>query len=156
MAWLAGERPPDDEVDVLDRIFLLRYQAPLLYLPRSPDLAASVTDEEKPGTWYLIRADAPQYAFSHQRQVLSGGFGCARRGPCPQCPVQTIGAGSWQEAMDLLAECGVQVGRRDAPDVRVPSRMGPPRCNRILRKGSWDIPEAERRWHRQAAVPAEP
>ena len=144
MVWLAGARPADDEVDVLDRIFLLRYHAPLLYLPRNPDLAASVTEDEKPGTWYLIRADAPQYAFSHQRQALAGGSGCARKGHCPQCPVQTIGAGSWQEAMDLLAEHGVQVSRRGVPDVRVPSRMGWPRCNRILGKRSWDIPEAER------------
>jgi hypothetical protein len=144
MAWLAGERPPGDEVDVLDRIFLLRYHAPLLYLPRNPDLAASVTDDEKPGTWYLIRADSPDAAFNHQRQVLAGGYGCARRGPCPRCPVQTVGAGSWQEAMDLLAERGVPVSRRDVPDVRVPSRMGSPRCNGILGNGSWDIPEAER------------
>lgn len=39
VAWLAREHPPDDEVDLLDRIFLLRYHAPLLYLPRNPDLA---------------------------------------------------------------------------------------------------------------------
>jgi len=142
--WLAGEQPPDDEVDVLDRIFLLRYHAPLLYLPRNPDLAASVTDDEKPGIWYLLKADAPQYAFNHQRQALAGGFGCAGKGPCPQCPVQTIGAGSWQEAMDLLAERGVQVNRRNVPNVRVPSRLGSPRCNRILGKRSWDIPEAGR------------
>jgi hypothetical protein len=144
MAWLAREQPPDDEVDVLDRIFLLRYHAPLLYLPRNPDLAASVIDDEKPGIWYLIRADSPEQAFNHQRQALAGGFGCARRGPCPRCPVQTIGAGSWHEAMNLLAQRGVQVSRRDVPDVRVPSRMGWPRCNRILGNSSWDIPEEER------------
>lgn len=143
MAWLARERPPDDEVDILDRIFLLRYHAPVLYLPRNPDLAASVTDGERAGTWYLIRADSPEYAFHHQRQALAGGYGCARCGPCPRCPVQTIGAGSWEEAMNLLADHGVQVNRRDVPDVKVPSRMGWPRCNRILGNGSWDIPEEE-------------
>ena len=45
--------------------------------------------------------------------------------------------------MSLLAARGVQVSRRHVPDVRVPSRMGWPRCNRILGNGSWDIPEEE-------------
>jgi hypothetical protein len=145
MAWLTLEQPSDDEVDVLDRIFLLRFQEPLLYLPRNPDQAVSVADSERPATWYLIKADSPEYAFSHQRQALAGGFGCTRRGPCPRCPVQTIGAGSWPEAMNLLAAHGVQVNRRNVPDVRVPSRtMGAPRCIRILGNGSWEIPAEER------------
>jgi hypothetical protein len=145
MAWLTREQPPGDEVDVLDRIFLLRYQEPLLYLPRNPDQAASVTAGEKPGTWHLIKADSPEHAFSHQRQALAGGLGCTRRGPCPRCPVHTIGAGSWPEAMNLLAGRGVQVNRRDVPDVRVPSRTtGAPRCIRILGNGSWEIPAEER------------
>lgn len=144
MEWLACEQPPGDEVDVLDRIFLLRYQAPLLYLPRNPGQAASVTDSEKPGSWYLIKADSPEYAFSHQRQALAGGYGCTRRGPCPQCPAQTIGAGSWPEAMNLLAAHGVQANRRDVPDVRVPSRTtGAPRCIRVLGNGHWEIPAGE-------------
>jgi hypothetical protein len=108
--WLAREQPPGDEVDVLDQIFLFRYHACLLYLPRSPGQAASVTDPEKPGTWYLLKADSPEHA------------------------------GSWQQAMGLLAERGVQAPRRDVPDVWVPARMGWPRCNRILGGGSWDIP----------------
>jgi hypothetical protein len=140
-AWLAREQPGDDEADALDRIFLLRYHASLLYLPRNPDQAASVAEEEKPGVWYLIRADSPDQAFSHQRQALAGGFGCTVSGPCPRCPVHTVGSGSWQQAMDLLAELGVQARMIDVPDVRVPSRMEWPRCNRITGNGSWDIPE---------------
>jgi hypothetical protein len=145
MAWLTLEQPPDDEVDVLDRIFLMRYQEPLLYRPRNPDQAASVTGGEKPGTWYLIKADSPEHAFSHQCHALAGGLGCTRRGPCPRCPVHTIGAGSWPEAMNLLAGHGVEVNRRDVRDVRVPSRTtGAPRCIRILGNGSWEIPAEER------------
>ncbi|HEV2377002.1 MAG TPA: hypothetical protein VGS19_33170, partial [Streptosporangiaceae bacterium] len=102
MRWLASEQPSDDAVDTLDRFFLLRCLAPILYVPKSPDQAASVTDDEKSGTWYLIRADSPEQAFNHQRQFLAGGFGCAATGPCPRCPVQTAGAGSWDEAMALL------------------------------------------------------
>jgi hypothetical protein len=142
-AWLAREQPGDDEADALDRLFLLRYHAPLLYLPRNPDQAASVADDEKPGTWYMIRADSPEQAFNHQRQAQAGGFGCAASGPCPRCPVQTAGSGSWQQAMDLLPQLGVDTRKLDAPDVRVPSRMGWPRWNRITEHGSWDILEPE-------------
>jgi hypothetical protein len=59
----------------------------------------------------------------------------------PQCPVEIIGAGSWRETMDSLASTGLIVGKREIPDVRVPSRMGGIRCNRILRSGSWDVPD---------------
>ena len=62
-----------------------------------------MTDDKKPGTWYLIKADSPEHAFNHQRQVLAGGFGCAEHGLCPRCPVQMIGAGPGQDAMSLLA-----------------------------------------------------
>jgi len=140
MAWLACEQPPDDEVDVLDRIFLLRYHDDVLYLPQSPDIAASVAEGEKPGTWFLVRADAPQDALGHLRQALAGCHPDPRAdGRCSQCPIETVGSGSWQEAMELLAASGVQVSRREVPDVRVPSRMGWPRRTRILGNGSWDI-----------------
>jgi hypothetical protein len=36
IAWLAQQQPADDEVDILDRIFLLRYHEDLLYLPLQP------------------------------------------------------------------------------------------------------------------------
>lgn len=142
-AWLVREQPGDDEADPLDRLFLLRYQAPLLYLPRNPDQAASVAEDEKHGTWYLNRADTPEQAFNHQRQALAGGFACAATGLCPQCPVQTVGSGSWQQAMDLLIQLGVNAKKLDVPDVRVPSRMGWPRWNRITGNGSWDLLEPD-------------
>lgn len=144
MAWLAREQLADDEVDILDRIFLLRHHDDLLYLPRSPDVAAGVSEDERSGTWYLIRADCPIDAFSHLRQVLAGGHvSTALDGRCGQCPIETVGSGSWQEAMELLAANGVPVSRREVPDVRVPSGMGSPRCIRILGDGSWDIPRGE-------------
>lgn len=142
MSWLARNQPPDDAVDVLDRIFLLRYHGQILEVPRNPDQAASVSDDEKPGKWYVIRADSPEQAFNHQRQTLARGFGCADKGACPRCPVQTLETGTWQEAMDLLAAHGIQTRTLLVPDIRVPSRMGWPRCNRIG-NGSWDIPPEE-------------
>jgi hypothetical protein len=86
MAWLAREQPPDDEVDLLDRIFLLRYHVPLLYLPRNPDLAASVTDDKKPGTWYLIKADSPVIFIVRWRGI----FGAIWPGARPVVACATV------------------------------------------------------------------
>ena len=66
-AWLAGNQLSDDEVDLLDRIFLLRYHGDVLDLHRSSDIAAGAIDGEKPGTWYLNQANSPAEAFSRLR-----------------------------------------------------------------------------------------
>lgn len=139
LAWLVREWPEGDEVDILDRLFLLRSCEDLLYLPQSPGIAAAADSNERPGMWYVVRADSPVDAFSHMRQALAGGFGCTRQGRCRQCPVEVVGAGPWQEAMDLLARSGVAVAVREVPDVRVPYGRVVPRWIKIL-KGSWEIP----------------
>lgn len=141
-AWLGAEQPQDDEADILDRLFLLRYHDKLLYLPRNADQAASVTGEEKAGIWYIVKADFPEHAFNHQRQLLAGGFGCIAIGSCSRCPVDTVGEGSWQQAMTMLTALGVSPMTIDVPDVRVPPGLSHwPRCNRIIGNGSWDIPQ---------------
>jgi len=58
-AWLEQEQPPEDEVDVLDRLFLVQRHNGRIYLPRSPDVVAGPAEEERHGIWYLIRADYP-------------------------------------------------------------------------------------------------
>ena len=142
LAWASHERPAGDTVDTLDRFLLLRYHDRLLYLPQNPQIAAAASAEQA-GTWFVLRADAPDVAFNHQRQVLAGGYGCDASGECPLCPVETVGSGTWLDAMSLLAASGITPQPRNVPDIRVPDRMGRTRCNRIL-DGSWDIPEQER------------
>lgn len=140
-AWAETKQPQDDEADILDRLFLLRYHDTLLYLPKSTGQAASVTSEEKSGTWYIIKADFPEHAFNHQRQLLAGGFGCIAIGSCSRCPVETVGKGSWEQVMLMLTTLGVSPEESDVPDVRVPPALSHwPRCNRIIGEGSWDIP----------------
>jgi hypothetical protein len=58
-------------------------------------------------------------------------------------PVDTIGNGSWQQVIDQIASLGPNARKINVPDVRVPLRMGWPRCNRIM-KDSCEIPQAER------------
>jgi len=142
--WLASNHPADDQVDILDRIFLLRYHDSLLDLPRNPDVAAGITEQEKCGIWYLIRADSPTDAFSHLRQDLAQGHPPVRSdGRCGACPVEVVGSGNWEQAMSLLADNGITPNRRAGPDVRVPSRMGLPRGTKIIGNGAWTIPAAE-------------
>ena len=43
LAWYSREHPAGDEVDILDRVFLLRYHNRLLYLPQDPAIAAAAT-----------------------------------------------------------------------------------------------------------------
>jgi hypothetical protein len=139
LEWLRREQPEGDQVDILDRPFLLRFHEDLLYLPQSPEISAAAGPSERPGTWYAVRADSPLDAFSHLRQALADGFGCTRQGQCRQCPVEVTGAGSWKQAMDLLARSGVTVSKREVPDVRVPYGRITPRRIRIL-EGAWNIP----------------
>lgn len=137
-AWLEREQPDGDEAQLLDRLFILRFHQKRLYLPQVPPIVAGLGDDQKDGIWYVIRADSPFDAFSHQRQILAGIPGHVSAGHC-QCPADTLGRGGWQEALDLAAAAGVDVKPQIVPDVRVTmSHM--PRWNEILGDGQWTVP----------------
>jgi hypothetical protein len=63
-------------------------------VPRTARIAAALSDAQAQGTWFLIRADSPVAAFSHQRQLLAGVPGHAGDRQCKACPVDTIGSGA--------------------------------------------------------------
>jgi hypothetical protein len=100
-------RPAGDESETIDRLFLLRYEDPMLYLPRSAAVAAALGPGDRAGAWYLIRADHPFAAFSHQRQLLAevpghAAAGTARHARCrPSPPVTSMrysaSAKSWEQ-----------------------------------------------------------
>jgi hypothetical protein len=93
---------------------------------------------ERDGTWYLIRADNPIDAFSHQRQSLAEVADHMTTGHCV-CPVETVGQGTWKQVMRMAAAADAEVTARPVPDFRVSiSRM--PRCNEITGPGQWTIP----------------
>ena len=137
--WGAQHHPEGDEVDILDRLFMVRHHDGRLYLPRNPDTAAGLAAPERAGTWYLVRADGPLDVFGHLRQLIAGGFGCTPEGHCGRgCPVETIRGGTWQEIIDALAAAGVPARPREVPDTRVPSWQ--PRWNENLSDGTWSVP----------------
>jgi hypothetical protein len=136
--WLQDEQPADGETATLDRVFMLRYHDNSLYLPQAVPIAAGLNRDQREGTWYLIRADSPVDAFSHQRQVLAAVAGHKPTGHC-NCPVETLGEGTWQEELRLAATAGADIKPQQVPDIRVPiSKM--PRWNEILGAGSWSVP----------------
>ena len=133
-AWLEREQPPEDEVDVLDRLFLFQRHEGRIYLPRSPDTTAGLAEEKRHGAWYLIRADYPADALRHARAVAAGQ--CPSHAePCDKCPAEFIGAGSWQEMLTLAAETGLTVTPRRPPEIAVPSIRAWPRYFQIADGG---------------------
>lgn len=106
---MAERRPAGDEAETIDRLFLLRTADRLLYLPRSPAVAAALGRGERDGTWYLLLADHPFAAFSHQRQVLAEVPGHAAAGDCKECPVQAIATGEIEAALGKCEELGAHV-----------------------------------------------
>ena len=73
MTWFEQEQPEADEVQILDRPFLIQHCGNRLYLPRRPDVAAGLEDAERSGVWYFVRADDSTDAFGHVRRVVAGG-----------------------------------------------------------------------------------
>lgn len=139
LAWLAGHNPELGTAETVDRLFLLQYRGDRLSLPHSPAAAAALGPGEEDGTWYLIRADVPSYAFNHQRRLLAGEPGHADEGECESCPVETIGSSTLPVMLRLAERLGADVSPRPVPFVRVTmSRV--PACNRILPGSGWDIP----------------
>ena len=136
-AWLDRQAPGGDSVAGPDRLFLLQHDDKRLYLPRSPGVAAGLTDGQRAGRWYLLRADSPFDAFGHQRELLAGHQEHAPAGRC-DCPVETIASGTWQEVLGAAAVVGADVSPRAVPDARVAiSRM--PRWNEIG-ENTWTVP----------------
>ena len=139
LEWLAVHNPEPVKAETADRLFLLQYRGDRLSLPRSPAIAAALGLRERDGTWHLIRADMPSYAFNHQRRLLAGESGHASEGECESCPVETIRSGTLAALLRLAGRLGADVTPRPVPAARVTmSRM--PSCNRILPGSGWDIP----------------
>jgi hypothetical protein len=90
--WLKRESPAADEIAVLDRLFLLRHHDGRLYMPRTAPIAAALGEEDRPGTWYLLRADYPADASAisgrsspeYQAMALTASAARAPQRPSPQ------------------------------------------------------------------------
>ena len=125
-AWLEQEQPLEDEVDILDRLFLLQHYNGRIYLPRTPDIAAGLAEAERHGIWYLVRADYPSDALRHIRAVAAAQCSSETK-PCEGCPAETLGAGTWTEMLAIAADTGSEVTPCRPPEIAVPSIRAWPR-----------------------------
>jgi hypothetical protein len=139
LQWLAHQHPEPDQVETIDRLFLIQYHRDRLTLPRSPAVAAALGPSDRDGTWYLIQADAPSHAFNHQRRLLVGEPGHAGEGDCKACPAETLGNGTLSAMLQLAARLGADVMPRPVKAARVAISCMPT-CNRILPGSGWEIP----------------
>jgi hypothetical protein len=121
LAWLTEHHPVDDEIDHLDRDFLIRYHDGQVDPPRRPPIAAGLPPQQLVGTWYLVRADEPLSAYNHARQTIAGETKCPRRGPCRECAAETLRIGTWQQITRHLWPTGARPDPIQVEDVRVPS-----------------------------------
>ena len=139
VTWLESERPYGDEVPREDRMFLVQYHEKRLFMPRSLNIAAGLSEDERPGEWYLVRADYPQDAFGHMRQVVVNSPEHDPVGFCNACPVESITSGDWQQALDHCDSMGVDITPKYVPDIRAPlCRIL--RWNDLTTDGQWVFP----------------
>jgi hypothetical protein len=115
--WLLANNPTADAVNYLDRLFAVRERDGQVDLPRRPSVAAALPEDERSGTWHLLRADHPNWAYAHVR----GSAGrlkesCAQSGPCRNCQVEVLGRGSWQQLVAEHESDSVRLA-----DIEVPS-----------------------------------
>jgi hypothetical protein len=119
MNWLAKHEPQADSVDYLDRVFAVRAHDGAVSVYRSAVVVA-LTEEDRHGTWYLLRADFPEDAFNHVRHREAGGP-CGEGHVLPECAVEEILTADWKDAATVLLE---QFGVRSVttlPHGRVPT-----------------------------------
>lgn len=119
--WLDLHQPDGDEVDHLDRHFMIRHHNGHLDPPRRPQVAAGLPDHEHAGTWALVKADDPLSAYNHVRNQTDPNSACTKKGPCPNCPAHTVARGTWSTLMQRAADTGLDVHPANPPTVRSPS-----------------------------------
>ena len=77
-----------------------------------PSVAAALPDGNRTGRWYAVKADHPNDAYRHVRNLV-GNAGCDRRGPCRQCHSENLGTGRYDTILALA---------RSTPDPTVSCR----------------------------------
>ncbi len=79
----------NDQVQHLDRLFVVRVDGDAIDPPRSPADFLAVAEID--GTWHVIRADYPNDALRHMREHRDKSPSDLNGGHCPDCPVTELG-----------------------------------------------------------------
>jgi hypothetical protein len=116
---LQTARPQADEVDHLDRLFLIRETSDGVDRPLRPEAYAALNPNDRAGTWHLVLADHPGDAVHHVRRLVEGDEDCASAGPCKHCPVEIRLTANWNDVLAAYEDGAGVIERRSLPDVRV-------------------------------------
>lgn len=124
-AWVEAHRPVDDEVDTLDRHFVVRRHGDRVGPPRSTAVTAGLPTDQRAGTWFLVKADDPLSAFNHIRNQTDDTSACTNTKPCPNCPAHTLIEGDWNTILCHAAQAGLDTRALAPADIRMPSLLPP-------------------------------
>ncbi|TQM85483.1 hypothetical protein FHX81_7967 [Saccharothrix saharensis] len=124
-AWVEAHRPVDDEVDTLDRHFVIRRHGDRVGPPRSTAVTAGLPIGKQSGTWFLVKADDPLSAFNHIRNQTDATSACRNTKPCPNCPTHTLIVGDWDTILRHAAQAGLDTRALAPAAIRVPSPLPP-------------------------------
>ena len=128
-SWLTANDPRPDNVEFLDRLFVMRIHGRRVSLPRRPEVVLGLPRTRRDGRWFLVRADHPLDAFNHVRH-LNAGTSC-KSGSEHGCLIEQISTGTFEVLEEELARLGIteaeplittRLPGRDwlAPDVEPP------------------------------------
>jgi hypothetical protein len=123
IAWVEDQQPEPDQVEYLDRLFMVRVRGNQADMPRRPEVAAGLDDDPN-SKWYLVRADFPVDAFVHVRNIAwsAGDAPCADLGECSVCAAATLASGELAAVVEVARSEGIDTTPVTPQDVRVPSR----------------------------------
>jgi hypothetical protein len=117
--WLGSPVQEEDEIEHLDRWFVVRVNAGAVDPPRNPDQFAGLPTGQRDGQWHLMRADYPLDAFNHVRSLQVAGTECRPPGQCERCWVEHEASGTWDTVHERLNALGVKIQPRAPINVRV-------------------------------------
>ncbi|WP_447008692.1 hypothetical protein ACRAKJ_25515 [Saccharothrix sp. DSM 118769] len=124
-AWVQAHRPEDDEVDTLDRHFVIRRHGDRVGPPRSTAVTAGLPSDQRAGTWFLVKADDPLSAFNHIRNQTDATSACTNTEPCRNCPAHTLIEGDWDTILHYATQAGLDTRPADPAHIRVPLPLPP-------------------------------
>jgi len=121
--WYATASPSGDCCVYTGRTFVLQVDGKKVFLPRSPEAAASLAPQSRGGQWHAVRSDYPaaalEYARDHIRNRSAGAVPESFHGAA----VEELIAGDWTKVADhLRASLGISSALPPAPVVHVPRR----------------------------------
>ncbi|QFZ20369.1 hypothetical protein [Saccharothrix syringae] len=121
--WVEAHRPVDDEVDTLDRHFVIRRHGDRIDPPRGTAVTAGLPTDQRAGVWLLVKADDPLSAFNHIRNQTGATSACTDAKPCTNCPAHTVTSGDWETILQHAAQAGLDTRPVHPANVQVPSPL---------------------------------